>query len=67
VVEVDCDRGRLGVIGVDLEARAVEPGRPEAAASGRDAGFGRELFACFRGLVGPADEGASVFALGAGR
>jgi phosphogluconate dehydratase len=67
LVEVDCDRGRLGVIGVDLEARAVEPGRPEAAASGHDAGFGRELFACFRALVGPADEGASVFALGAGR
>ncbi len=60
LVELDCDAGRLGVLGVDLEARAAEAGRaPKPAAPAT--GFGRELFACLRGNVGPADAGASVF------
>lgn len=64
LVEVDCDRGRLGAIGVDFEARAAEPRRLAERAPGHGVGLGRELFACFRSLVGPADEGASVFAHG---
>ncbi len=55
VVRVDADRGRLDVE-ADLAARA--PAEPPGAAVH---GTGRELFAGFRGLVGPADSGASVF------
>ncbi|MBS1894172.1 MAG: dihydroxy-acid dehydratase, partial [Actinobacteria bacterium] len=63
LIEVDCDNARLRVIGVDLEARAAESAPREENGTGHEVGLGRELFACFRSLVGPADEGASVFAL----
>jgi phosphogluconate dehydratase len=47
-LDVGCERSTL-------EARKSVPPLPE------DVGFGRELFANFRRVAGPADEGASVF------
>jgi phosphogluconate dehydratase len=61
VVTLDCDAGTLTVhvSGAELATRR-EAGR----APGPDewVGTGRELFAGLRAAVGPADEGASVFA-----
>ena len=57
----DCDTGtlRLHVNGAELATR-----RETGQAPGPDewVGAGRELFAGLRAAVGPADEGASVFA-----
>jgi phosphogluconate dehydratase len=55
VVRVDCVLGRLDAL-ADLGAR--EPAEPPAGESD----LGRGLFAPLRGLLGPADRGASVFA-----
>ncbi len=58
VITVDAVRGVLEIAVTDLMSR--EPsGR--AAVGDEWAGTGRELFSAFRGAVGPADEGASVF------
>lgn len=56
VIALDCDRGTLDVVGVDLTTRT--PAGPSGTAD--RIGGGRELFATLRGLVGPADHGASV-------
>lgn len=58
LVVLDCERGTLDVVGIDLDARPPAAG---AVPAGAWTGTGRELFDRFRGLVGPADEGASVF------
>lgn len=57
LITLDADAGVL-TIDADLTHR-----EPSAQAPGRDhaTGTGRELFAAFRAVVGPADEGASVF------
>ena len=59
VVTLDCDAGTLEVA-VDADEFAARPvvTRTPAPAFGA----GRELFAAFRAQVGPADEGATVFA-----
>jgi phosphogluconate dehydratase len=52
---LDCEQGTLEAIGVELSTRtpALAPAQPRV-------GTGRELFAAFNQLVGPADAGASV-------
>ena len=56
LVTVDANAGALDVIGVDLDERtSVPPPPPDVT------GYGRELFAGFRRLVGAADDGASIF------
>jgi phosphogluconate dehydratase len=64
-------RVRTGdVIGLDLDTGALEIEVDPAAFAAREPapcppsgpGFGRELFARFRDLAGPADAGASIFA-----
>jgi phosphogluconate dehydratase len=62
LIMLDADRGLFDVVGVDLDARppSAPPADPAATL-----GTGRELFAGFRRLVGPADDGASVFGAGA--
>ncbi|HVO55055.1 MAG TPA: phosphogluconate dehydratase [Solirubrobacterales bacterium] len=62
-VQIDCIRGTLQTVGVDFAARSAEDAsRPPAPASGS----GRELFAKMRRELGPADAGASIFALSGG-
>lgn len=56
LISLDCDRGTLDVLGVELSQR--HPAAPSVAAE--RSGGGRELFATMRQLVGPADAGASV-------
>ncbi len=60
LVTLDASTGTLSItVDDDLDAR--EPtGRPPQGEEW--AGTGRELFSAFRATVGPADEGASVFA-----
>lgn len=59
VIRLDADAGTLSYIGDEHEflsrTPATEDLRPEHV------GMGRELFAGFRQLVGPADKGASIF------
>jgi phosphogluconate dehydratase len=59
VVRLDAPEGRLDVL-VDAEVWARR-GHAEADLSRSHVGIGRELFAAFRGQVGAADEGASIF------
>jgi phosphogluconate dehydratase len=59
VIRLDATAGRLDVL-VDAAAFAARP--PAAADLTRGhVGVGRELFGAFRGQVGRADEGASIF------
>ncbi len=59
IVRVDADAGLL-VVRVDpLEWAARVPATTPLDAS--HVGIGRELFASFRAVVGPADTGASIF------
>jgi phosphogluconate dehydratase len=55
IVAIDADAGTLDVR-ADLSARL--PADFEAAAS--SSGYGRELFAAFRQVVGSAEDGASI-------
>jgi phosphogluconate dehydratase len=57
LIALDCEAGRLDVVGVDLDLREAE-GPIEVEVT---TGLGRELFAGFRAGVGPADAGASIF------
>jgi phosphogluconate dehydratase len=59
VICVDAERGVLEVEGVDLGER---PASPPPGEDINGFGTGRELFAAFRRSVGPADDGASIFA-----
>ncbi|MCP8896841.1 phosphogluconate dehydratase [Shinella daejeonensis] len=58
IIRLDAVRGTIEVL-VDAGEFAA---RPKAAAdlSGNETGMGRELFAPFRAIAGPADQGASV-------
>jgi len=60
LIRLDADAGLLEVLvpASELETR----GLPDPDLSGNDHGFGRELFAGFRQMVGRADQGASAFA-----
>jgi phosphogluconate dehydratase len=63
IVHLDADAGilELGVSAHELSAR------PQAGRAPTDAewtGTGRELFAAFRRITGPADTGASILAAG---
>jgi len=53
VISLDAVSGRLDIAAQDFDARAQASG-PQ----GQTAGMGRELFAGFRALAGPAEEGA---------
>jgi len=59
IIRLDAEAGTIDFIGNEREflsrTPATEDLRPEHE------GMGRELFAGFRSLVGPADRGASVF------
>ena len=56
---LDAKAGTLEVL-VDADAFAARH-PAEADLSANDFGLGRELFATFRRVAGPADQGASVF------
>ncbi len=60
VVRVDAPAGRLDVLVDPAEWAERTPAAPDLAANG--VGVGRELFAAFRGNVGRADTGATIFA-----
>ena len=60
IVRVDAPAGRLDVL-VDA-AEWAERTPAVADLAGNGVGVGRELFAAFRGTVGPADAGATIFA-----
>jgi phosphogluconate dehydratase len=59
IIRIDADKGTLEVLVDAVEFNA----RPLATAdlSKNNWGTGRELFAAFRKLAGPADQGASIF------
>ncbi len=59
VIRLDAPAGRLEVL-VSEEVWSRR-GHAEADLSQAHVGMGRELFAAFRGQVGPADEGAAIF------
>ena len=59
VIRLDAIAGRLDVL-VSEEVWSRR-GHAEADLSQAHVGMGRELFAAFRGQVGPADEGAAIF------
>jgi phosphogluconate dehydratase len=60
VIRLDAENGVLTVVGADgFEDRPMAP-RPQAYAEGSAWGYGRELFAAFRHVVGAAEDGASV-------
>jgi phosphogluconate dehydratase len=59
VIRIDASAGRVDVL-VDT-AELLD--RPAAIAPASPPTFGRRLFESFRSVVGPADQGASVFAL----
>jgi phosphogluconate dehydratase len=63
VITLDCETGELTahVPAAELAARPPEGRAPRPE---EWVGTGRELFATLRAAVGPADEGASVFAGG---
>jgi phosphogluconate dehydratase len=58
IVRLDAATGELSVL-VDAAEFAARPAA-DADLSGNEFGFGRELFAAFRAVAGPASEGASV-------
>jgi phosphogluconate dehydratase len=60
LIRVDAVSGRLEVL-VDPAEFAARP-LAECDLSSRHVGVGRELFGAFRGQVGRADQGASIFA-----
>jgi phosphogluconate dehydratase len=66
LIDLDCEAGRLEVVGVDLASRISAAPEEHLARLAPTFGLGRELFECFRREVGPADAGASVFRRGAG-
>ena len=59
VIRFDAVSGQVAFMGdeVEFEARAAEPYRP----NDNGVGLGREMFSSFRGIVGDAEIGASVF------
>ena len=59
IIRIDADKGTLEVL-VDAVEFAARP-LATADLSGNNWGTGRELFAAFRKLAGPADQGASIF------
>ena len=59
IIRIDADKGTLEVL-VDASEFAARP-LATADLSGNSWGTGRELFAAFRKLAGPADQGASIF------
>ncbi|MBT2211306.1 phosphogluconate dehydratase [Actinomadura sp. NEAU-AAG7] len=59
VVRLDADKGLLEILVPDEEFEARPP---EGAPPGDRWGTGRELFESFRRAVGPAEQGAGVFA-----
>ncbi len=59
MIRLDAEAGTLDVLGDIAEFSSRAPA--EANLSAEHHGMGRELFAGFRQLVGPADKGASVF------
>jgi phosphogluconate dehydratase len=61
MIRLDAPSGRLEVL-VDAEEWAARP-TVVAALSASHTGIGRELFSAFRGAVGRADQGASIFAM----
>ena len=58
-IRIDADAGTLEVL-VDAKEFAARP-LAIADLSKNNWGTGRELFATFRKLAGPADQGASIF------
>jgi len=60
IIRVDALNGRLDVLVDAAEFAARAPA--EADLSSSHVGVGRELFAGFRHLVGPAEKGAAIFA-----
>ena len=58
VVRVDAEAGRLEVLVDKGDFAARETVRPDLSASHE--GIGRELFASFRAVIGPAETGAAV-------
>jgi phosphogluconate dehydratase len=61
LVSLDCDSGSL-VVHVDTEQLRARDSTGRAPGAAEWVGGGRELFTGLRAAVGPADEGASVFA-----
>ena len=59
IIRIDADKGTLEVL-VDAAEFAARP-LATADLSKNNWGTGRELFAAFRKLAGPADQGASIF------
>ncbi|MEX0628962.1 MAG: dihydroxy-acid dehydratase, partial [Cucumibacter sp.] len=59
LIRLDCDAGTLDILVEEAEFAARAPATADL--SREQEGFGRELFAGMRGLVGPADRGASIF------
>ena len=59
IIRIDADKGTLEVL-VDAAEFAARP-MATADLSKNNWGTGRELFAAFRKLAGPADQGASIF------
>ncbi len=59
IIRIDADAGTLEVL-VDAKEFAARP-LATADLSKNNWGTGRELFAAFRKLAGPADQGASIF------
>jgi phosphogluconate dehydratase len=59
IIRIDADAGTLEVL-VDAKEFAARP-LATADLSQNNWGTGRELFAAFRKLAGPADQGASIF------
>jgi phosphogluconate dehydratase len=59
MVRIDAVRGALSGLVEEAEWKARKPADADLASS--HSGLGRELFAHFRAVVGPADAGASVF------
>jgi phosphogluconate dehydratase len=58
VIRIDADKAILEVL---VSAEELD-GRDDAPDCGERTGTGRELFAAFRAVVGPAERGASIFA-----
>ena len=58
MIRLDATRGTIEVL-VEAAEFSARP-QAEADLSGNDFGMGRELFAPFRAIAGPADHGASV-------
>ena len=62
IIRLDADKGVIKVL-VDPREFAARP-LAQKDMSANEFGVGRELFASFRKLVGPADQGATIFAAG---